>query len=107
MAVFYDPHVDDERIDWAVGREVSGYIDSLPSLGDGRQLSQSTLAAVPEMASWIHRGPFLSLFEAYNTIGQWVEAHGYRLAGDSREIFLALEGKPEDFITEVQFPIAH
>lgn len=41
---------------------------------------------------------------AYNTIGQWIEDHGYYIVGAPRELYYTLP-EQEDFTAEIQFPI--
>ena len=72
-----------------------------------------TLPAVEMMACSVHHGPFTTIGEAYDAIGKWISANGYRICGPSREIYLhvAEEGQgmvsqtAADTVTEIQFPV--
>ncbi|MEM6445316.1 MAG: MerR family transcriptional regulator [Cyanobacteria bacterium P01_D01_bin.123] len=65
------------------------------------------LPAVETMAYTIHRGPFDTLGSAYSALLAWVEKHGYRSVGSTRELYLAYErnGDPAQYVTEVQIPV--
>lgn len=61
--------------------------------------------AIPHMATtlvadWKVEG----LNPAYNTMGQWIEDHGYRIVGAPRELYY---GPPEKgiYTAEIQFPV--
>ncbi len=63
------------------------------------------MEAIPSMATtvvadWRVEG----LAPAYNALGQWIEAHGYRMVGAPRELYY---GSPEmgDYTAEIQFPV--
>ncbi|MEM6430389.1 MAG: MerR family transcriptional regulator [Deinococcota bacterium] len=109
LAVFYDAHYETTDIDWEVGRPLSADVDEHVHgsicLDDGRPLCVHTLPEVPEMASWVIEGPYVSLFEAYKVLGEWLEAHDATTTGDSREVFLNISDTPANNITEVQFPL--
>jgi DNA-binding transcriptional MerR regulator len=66
------------------------------------------LEAVPVMASTVAADGFYKkpagLLPAYNTLAQWIEENGYRIAGPPRELFY---GSVEngDLTAEVQFPV--
>lgn len=66
------------------------------------------LTAVPEMAITIVTDNFFNeidgLTPAYNALGQWIDANGYKIAGPPRELF---HGSPDkgDLTAEIQFPI--
>lgn len=70
---------DDEykEKDWDI--EVCEPIDA--DLTESRRVKVRTLPAVETMACTIHHGPFVTLNEAYNAIGKWIDANGYRICG--------------------------
>ena len=64
---------------------------------------------VTTMACTIHNGPFVTIGEAYNAIGKWLDANGYRIVGPCREVYLnpaknASQNDPNT-VTELQFPV--
>ncbi len=67
------------------------------------------LPAVDSLACTIHHGPFVTISEAYNAIGQWITDNGYRITGPCREIYLGPAKNNSqtdpDTVTEIQFPV--
>jgi DNA-binding transcriptional MerR regulator len=61
------------------------------------------------VASTIHSGAFNRFREAYDALGRWIEANGYRIAGAPREVYLhtnqPMRQDDESNVTEIQFPI--
>ncbi|MBN1995733.1 MAG: MerR family transcriptional regulator [Anaerolineae bacterium] len=61
------------------------------------------MEAVPHVAATIVADKKSESFKlAYNTIGRWIEAHGYGIVGPPREVYY---GSYEDYTTEIQFPV--
>jgi effector-binding domain-containing protein len=60
---------------------------------------------VEEMACVIHEGPFETISNAYAALDAWMRENGYKVAGQSREIYLR-SGEEESlhYTTEVQVP---
>lgn len=61
------------------------------------------------MASVVHKGAFNRLSQAYEALGRWTEANGYKIVGPNREVYLYC-GQPvrqddESYVTEIQFPV--
>ncbi len=77
-------------------------------LTESTRIKVQTLPAAT-VACTIHNGPFVTIGEAYNAIGKWLDANGYRIVGPSREVYLnpAKDGIQNDpnTVTELQFPI--
>lgn len=97
-------HTGEPAIDAEACAPVPPGTKSVPSL------CVRTLPAVESMASTIHQGSFTGLANAYATLVKWVDAHGYRLAGPDRAVYLHL---PEEYfhqcpdtITELQVPVS-
>lgn len=62
-----------------------------------------------EVASTVHRGEYTNISEAYNALMRWIEENGYSIAGKFREVYLKEpepDSSPEDYLTEIQVPIA-
>jgi effector-binding domain-containing protein len=62
-----------------------------------------------ELATCIAAGPYENVGQAYEALMGWVEANGYRLAGPPREVYLRGPNEtddPNEYLTEVQFPIS-
>ncbi len=67
------------------------------------QLAGATMAAV------VHKGAFNRLSQAYEALGHWTEANGYKIIGPNREVYLycAQPVRQDDnsYVTEIQFPV--
>jgi DNA-binding transcriptional MerR regulator len=66
------------------------------------------LPAVEKMVSVVHHGSINTVSGAYVAAFKWVEQNGYILDGPGRGLYLQYErgGDPNDFITELQFPVS-
>lgn len=55
----------------------------------------------------IHKGPYSGLTSVYSKLKEWTEAQGFVLNGAPFDIYLTNPGecKPEDYVTEVYFPL--
>lgn len=60
------------------------------------------------MATTVHQGPYDTLGQAYAAVFGWIEEHDHRPAGPMRDVYLTDpdEVPPEEYLTEVQWPIA-
>lgn len=108
MALFHDPAFRDRDIDWELGFLMSGdSVDSLP-LDAERSLTLAPLPGAPEMATVVHRGAWPELHLGFSAIGAWLEANRYRIAGESREVYLNLvpPEQEDELVVEVQIPVA-
>ena len=97
---------DDEfkERDWDL--EVCEPIDG--DLSESTRVKVRTLPAV-SLACTMHNGPFVTIGEAYNAIGKWINDNGYRIVGPCREVYLkpSKNGSQTDpeTVTEIQFPV--
>lgn len=107
MTHYYDEEYKDH--DWDI--EVCMPIDAV--LPESQRVKVRTLSAFDTMACTIHHGPFSTINEAYQAIGKWIEANGYRICGPVREIYIrpaeqtpsgASQSDPNT-MTEIQFPV--
>jgi effector-binding domain-containing protein len=61
------------------------------------------------MASTIHHGTYDTIGEAHAAIITWIHAHGYRIAGPDREVYIynrsPIRQDDPSYVTEVQYPI--
>jgi effector-binding domain-containing protein len=60
---------------------------------------------VPRGATTIHRGSMARVDEGYQALFRWAEETGEQIDGYSREIYLACDGDPETWVTELQFAL--
>ncbi|GIJ57871.1 MerR family transcriptional regulator [Virgisporangium aurantiacum] len=59
-----------------------------------------------EAATIVHRGPMANIVPTAHSLTTWIDAHGYRSAGYSREIYHVYgTGDPDTWRTEVQEPV--
>jgi effector-binding domain-containing protein len=95
---------DFKERDWDL--EVCEPIDC--DVTESRRVKVQSLPAAT-VACAIHNGPFVTINEAYNAIGKWLDANSYRIVGPCREIYLnpAKNGSQTDpnTVTEIQFPV--
>jgi DNA-binding transcriptional MerR regulator len=61
--------------------------------------------AVARAATTIHRGSMARVDEGYQALLRWAEETGEHIDGYSREVYLACEGDPESWVTELQFAL--
>ncbi len=61
------------------------------------------------MACVVHNGAYNKLNLAYEAVGKWIEANGYKIAGPGRELYLhatqPVRQDDESYVTEIQFPV--
>ena len=102
LTLYHDPEYKERDWDLEVCEPVSG---ALP----GSDRVQVKELPAGEMACVVHRGPFVTIGEAYNAATQWIEANSYRICGPCREVYLrpAENGNQTDpqTVTEIQFPV--
>jgi effector-binding domain-containing protein len=62
------------------------------------------------MASVIHKGAYNKFSQAYEALGRWIEANGYKMVGPNREVYLyctqPIRQDDDSYVTEIQFPVA-
>jgi effector-binding domain-containing protein len=70
--------------------------------GCGVRLNPAMLVAYT-----MHRGPYENVAETYEKLDHWVAAEGYAMAGPPQEVYFSdpNEVPPEEYLTEVRFPI--
>jgi effector-binding domain-containing protein len=101
-------YLDDEfrEKDWDV--EVCEPISV--DLKETDQVHVRTLPAVEKMACTVHKGPFVTIPQAYDAILKWINDNGYHITGPCREVYLAAtdDGSQTDpnTVTEIQYPVA-
>ena len=66
----------------------------------------TTLPGLGRAATIVHRGSMDHVLATIQTLGRWVEAHGYRPAGHPREVYLDCPDDQDQWVTELQEPLA-
>lgn len=99
----FEPDAIDVELGFILNGERPG---DLPSIGR-RQLQVRELPAVPHMAACVRVGLPEDAHLITGKIGRFVETHGYRLAGPSREVFVRppRTDRMEEAVVEMQFPV--
>jgi effector-binding domain-containing protein len=102
FTLYHDDEYRERDWDLEVCEPVEG------DLSESERVKVRTLPAAT-MACTIHNGPFVTIGEAYNAIGEWISNNGYRITGPCREVYLrpAQHGSQTDpeTVTEIQFPV--
>jgi len=70
------------------------------------QIAVRQLPEVVKMASALHRGSPYDIVEAYQALGRWIQENAYTIIGPTRKVCLQTEGDLNDYLTEIQFPVA-
>ncbi len=106
IAIFHDSGLNDAELDVELAFAAPSERRSIPRLQEGGSLDYGELPGVELLACTIHRGPWLSLAAGYMSLGRWIHANGYEIAGPSREIFHHIGPQADETtITEMQFPV--
>jgi effector-binding domain-containing protein len=61
-----------------------------------------------EFASYIHKGSYEGLHQAYITVMKWIDDQGLVICGPDREVYhenMATTENPQEFVTEILIPI--
>jgi DNA-binding transcriptional MerR regulator len=107
MGIAHSPEFEPDAIDVELGFVLDGAPpQKLPVLGV-RKLELRELPAVAHMATCVRVGLPEQAHLITGKIGRFVEAHGFRLAGPSREVFLRppRPDRMEESVVEMQFPV--
>ncbi len=105
LTMYYDEGYKERDVDVEACQPIRGEVPV------GGRVKVYDLPGADTMACVVHHGPFTTVSDAYNALGQWVQANGYRIAGPGREVVLqapSQAGVQDDpnTLVEVQFPVA-
>ncbi|MFJ9840481.1 MerR family transcriptional regulator [Kitasatospora sp. NPDC101155] len=64
------------------------------------------LPALDQAATIVHRGSMDTVLPTAQTLARWIDGNGYRSAGYPREISLECPENRDDWVTELQAPVA-
>lgn len=104
--IFHDDEFKQTNMDIEIVLPVDKNVTSNIEMYDNSQLSVRETENVPLVASLIHRGDYATLEASYETLGQWINANGYRIVGAAHEIYLRPMDKEGIAVVELQFPVA-
>jgi DNA-binding transcriptional MerR regulator len=113
LSIYYDPEYRDENIDAEVVVPLSREI---PGSDEVRVLQ---LPPIERAACVVHTGDYGTIYQAYNALLAWIEAHGSRMAGPIREVYLGYSAEglgfdlpstylvkgADSFVTELQLDL--
>jgi effector-binding domain-containing protein len=81
----------------------------VPVKGDVPASNEVRALEVPggQVASTIHRGRYQEIGSAYASVSRWMQENHRQPTGPPREIYLTdpAERRPDEALTEIQFPI--
>lgn len=99
LVQYYDEPAEDGSVGVHVGYEIGQ--QPVPAGHD----VQIVELPVVQVASTVHRGAMDHVVGVYRSLLRWIEEEGYRLTGNSRELYHKM-GASGPRVTELQLPIA-
>jgi effector-binding domain-containing protein len=100
--------IDSEAFNLDVGFSLTRHSSASVRIADNLVLVAGELPAVETMATAVRSGTNADSHGAFGSIGRWIAANNYQIAGPCREVFLEpITGPPglEGALVEIQFPI--
>jgi len=100
--------VDSEKIDLDIGFSLTRPANASVRVAGDLVLRVGELPAVETMATVVRPGTNAESHTSFGTVGRWIEANAYEIAGPCREVFLEpITGPPgfEGAMVEIQFPV--
>lgn len=100
--------VDSDKLDLDIGFSLTRPTNASVRITGDLVLRASELPAVDTMATIVRPGTNAESHTSFSTVGRWIEANSYEIAGPCREIFLEpITGPPgfEGALVEIQFPV--
>ncbi|GAA2773204.1 MerR family transcriptional regulator [Saccharopolyspora taberi] len=64
------------------------------------------LPGIGSAATIVHRGNMNDVLPTVQTLARWIDDNGYRPVGLTRELYLSTEGDRDQWVTELQQPLA-
>lgn len=103
FTIFHNDEYREEDIDVEICEAV------VEARVDSSEVAFKTIDGVPAAACLMHRGPYSTIGESYNALFTWIDANGYRAADHPRESYIDgiwNRDDPEEWLTEIQVPVA-
>jgi DNA-binding transcriptional MerR regulator len=100
--------VDAEKLDLDIGFSLTRPSNASVRIAGDLVLRATELPAIETMATVVRPGTNAESHTSFGTVGRWIEANHYEIAGPCREIFLEpITGPPgfEGALVEIQFPV--
>jgi DNA-binding transcriptional MerR regulator len=116
LTLYHDTEFKESDVDLETATPIGA---NLPEEG---QIQVYQLPGVDRMACLTHQGSYDTLSESYGTLMSWIAGNGYHIVGPNREIYLKCPNNdyedpavfgdfsgttddPNQFLTEIQFPV--
>ncbi len=112
LALYYDAEFHEQQMDVEVA------IPLTSTIPNGSAIIVREIAGAAQMACVVHAGSYAKLDAAMNALIHWIDANGYRVAGELREVYLRfgadkkfnlptayLAEEAALFVTELQIPV--
>lgn len=100
--------LDSEKLDLDIGFSLTRPSNASVRIAGDLVLRAGELPAVETMATIVRPGTNAESHTSFSTVGRWIEANAYEIAGPCREVFLEpVTGPPgfEGALVEIQFPV--
>jgi DNA-binding transcriptional MerR regulator len=100
--------VDAEKLDLDIGFSLTRPSNASVRIAGDLVLRATELPAIETMATVVRPGTNAESHTSFGTVGRWIEANHYEIAGPCREVFLEpITGPPgfEGALVEIQFPV--
>lgn len=96
-----------EDADVEMGFLLNETVDAVLTLSNGLEMKPSIFPLVETAACVVRVGGVEKGYESYANIGRWVEANGYALTGQVREMFIVPPhpDRIEETVCEIQVPV--
>lgn len=102
----YMVYLDEEYKDSEISVE---YAEAVEKMGKESKNVKFKVVRAITIASVLHRGSYRNLGEAYAFITNWIKENNYQFVGPAREWYIDgmwNKKSEEDWLTEIQFPVA-
>ena len=106
-AVYHSEAFALEGVDIEIGFLLNEGVDEAVQLRSGPELAMNILPRVETAACVVRVGGLPNGFESYANMGRWMEANGYQMAGNVREVFIVPPNpeRIEETVCEIQLPV--
>lgn len=97
-----------ETLDLDIGFSLTRSSNASVRIAGDLVLRATELPAIETMATIVRPGTNAESHSSFGTVGRWIEANAYEIAGPCREVFLEpITGPPgfEGAMVEIQFPV--
>ncbi len=101
FAMYHDEGYKPKDVDLESAVPIAGPAPS------GERVKVRELSAVEQAACLTVEGSYEQLSDAYTRLLGWIESNGYQIVDCNREIYVkgGPDFKPEEYVTELQFPV--